>query len=62
MTTIEVCGDCKTGKMQRDYVTNEMVVWTCSSDGCNRTEFENFADMDDAGWDWLRQYYTEEKR
>jgi hypothetical protein len=57
----QLCGDCKMGTMVRDWVCNEMVLWSCTTDGCPRMEYENFADMDDEGWEWLRNYCTEEK-
>lgn len=53
------CLDCEEGVLFRSYVVNEMVVWECSTEGCP-SGMENFKDMGDEGWDWLRRYYEEE--
>jgi len=55
----EPCQECKTGKMYRHYVVNEMVEWVCDNVSCASVEYENFCDMNDEGWTWLRKYYEE---
>jgi len=50
----EPCQECKTGKMYRHYVVNEMVEWVCDNASCASVEYENLWDMNAEGWAWLR--------
>ena len=50
----DICEECKIGKMKREYVTNEMIFWRCSNEKCKSEEAEDFFDLDDDGWNWLR--------
>lgn len=47
--------DCPNHKFERCYVINEMVFWECPT--CKAGEYENFCDMNDEGWAWLKTYY-----
>jgi len=51
------CELCKTGKMHRHHVCEDYVVWMCDNGDCPQQDLEEFGDLDDEGWKWLRDFY-----
>jgi hypothetical protein len=53
------CSLCKTGTMYRNHVCEEYIVWICSNDyeNCPQQDLESFYELDEEGWNWLREYY-----
>lgn len=49
---------CACGKqLKRSHTIDDMVMWACDDPKCDHGEIEDFRDLDDEGWKWLRQYY-----
>ena len=51
------CVLCKKGDMSRNHVCDEYVVWICNNGDCPQQDLESFYNLDDEGWEWLREFY-----